>query len=269
MRNTFLILALPGLLLAACGKQQAGGPPPDMAVKVRAADAKIQPVEEKISLVATISANEMIDVKSEMDGRVEKINFEEGQPVEKGQLLIMLDQHKVEASVAQAEANYKLAESQRARAEIMMQSKAISQQEYDQAISTFEANRATVELVKQQMKDSKIFAPFDGIASARLVSPGQVISKDTPLTTLVDLDPVKIEFSVPERFLGQLQVGQAIEFHVAAYPREEFKGEVYFIDPQVDTDTRTVLVKATQPNKEGFAPAGHVRQSRFDPAREG
>jgi membrane fusion protein (multidrug efflux system) len=248
--NMKRIVALLALALAGCSNKPTGGPPAGMAVKVRAEKVAVQPLEEKISLVASIAANESIEVKSEVDGRVEQINFQEGQRVEEGQLLIKLDERKLAAAVAEAEANFELAKANRDRSQAMMENKTIAQQEFDQALSTYQMRKAFLELARQQLQDSSIHAPFHGLAGARLVSPGQVISKSTPLTTVVDIDPVKVEFRVPERFLGRLGPGQIIVFHVAAYPGEDFRGEVYFVDPQVDPVTRTVLVKALQENKD-------------------
>lgn len=252
MKQTgFVLLATcAALAVTGCGKKEAAAPPA-FAVQVRAADAVRQPIEDKISLVASLTANEVVDIRSEMEGQVSTINFEEGQPVKEGQVLFELDQGKLEASVAEAEANFKMAEANMKRSESMVANKTISQQEYDQAVATFEANRATLELMKRQWKDSRIFAKFHGIMGARRVSPGQVIDKNTHLTTLVDIDPIKVEVRVPERFLGQLSVGQSITFHVAAYGDEAFSGKVYFIDPQVDENSRTVLVKATSENTDG------------------
>jgi membrane fusion protein (multidrug efflux system) len=94
-------------------------------------------------------------------------------------------------------------------------------------------------------------APFDGTASERLVSLGQYVAVGMPLTTVIDADPMKAAFDVPEHHLSQLHTGQTIEMVVAAYPDMQFQGKVYFIDPQVRTDTRTVLMKALVPNADG------------------
>jgi membrane fusion protein (multidrug efflux system) len=125
----------------------------------------------------------------------------------------------------------------------LLQDKLISQQEFDLAASVFEVNRATVELKRRMLKDARIYAPFTGMVGARQISPGQVITRDTTLTWLVDLDIVKVQVKVPEKYLRQLQLGRLLEFTVAAFPDDKFRGEVYFISPQIDERTRTALVK--------------------------
>jgi membrane fusion protein (multidrug efflux system) len=238
-----------GVFLAGCGKQagQAGGFPP---IQVVAVEAKRQPVSENLSLVGTVKADEMVEIRSEIDGTVQDIKFEEGQPVEKGQLLIQLDPTKLAASLAETEAQFKLTDENMKRMQTLRENNVMAQSEYDQAASSYAISHAIMERRRRELGDTQVFAPFAGVTGSRLVSPGQVINKDTKLTTLVALDPVKIEVNVPERFLGQMQVGQKIAVKVAAYGDEIFKGEVYFIAPQVDPDTRTVLVKARIPNSD-------------------
>lgn len=245
-----LLLAATVLLSAGCGK----GPGPmmgGMTVQVRTAKAAVEPIEDRISLVASLSANEMVEIKSRITGNIEEINFEEGERVEKGRRLFSLDKGKLEASIKEAEARFNLARANLERSKTMLENRTVSQQEYDQAKATFESGLATLDLMKQQFEDSRIYATFEGVMGARLVSLGQVVTDQTPLSMLVDVDPIKVEFRVPERFIGQLALGQAIEYRVAAYSSESFRGQVYFIDPQVDVNTRTVLVKATAPNADG------------------
>jgi membrane fusion protein, multidrug efflux system len=238
-----------GVFLAGCGKQagQAGAFPP---IQVVAVEAKRQPVSENLSLVGTVTADEMVEIRSEIDGTVQDIKFEEGKPVEKGQLLIQLDPTKLAASLAETEAQFKLTDENMKRMKTLQENNVMAQSEYDQAASSYAISHAIMERRRRELGDTQVFAPFAGVTGPRLVSPGQVINKDTKLTTLVALDPVKILVNVPERFLGQMQVGQKIAVKVAAYGDETFKGEVYFIAPQVDPDTRTVLVKARIPNSD-------------------
>lgn len=247
------MLALPAL--TGCGKKsggpgKAGGSGGMPAMQVVAVEAKARPVTESLSLVGSIAANEMVEIKAETEGIVQEILFDEGKAVEKGQLLIRLDDTKLAASLAEAESTLKLSTANFERAKQLFKDTLISKQEYDQAAATYELNLATLELKKRQLKDTRVNAPFAGTTGARNVSPGQVITKDAMLTTLVDLDPVKVEVNVPERYLQQLAIGQTLEFSVAAFPGQKFKGEVYFISPQINENLRTALVKARIPNAD-------------------
>ncbi len=253
-RTGFWVLAIVAALpwLVGCKKQpQAGGPPGGFAIQVVAVEARQQPVTETLSLVGTITASEMVELKPETDGIVQGIHFKEGERVEKGRLLVTLDETKLAATLAEGEANLKLSLANYQRARQLLEDKLISQQEYDQATSTHAVNEASVGLRRRQLADARIYAPFTGIVGARQISPGQVVTRNTTLTWLVDLDLVKVEVHAPERFLRQLRIGQPLEFSVAAYPGEKFRGEVYFISPQIFETTRTALIKARIPNADG------------------
>lgn len=242
------LLSLLALSLAAFGCKKEGaegrGAAPVYAVQAVVVEALVQPVNEVLSLVGSVAANEMVEIKSETDGTLEEVLFTEGQPVKQGDLLIRLDESKFTAAVNEAEANFKLSETSYTRNKQLLAEKLVSQQEYDQAAAQYQANQASLELKKRLLKDARIYAPFKGIMSSRQVSPGQVIAKNTTLTYLIDLDPVKVELNVPERFVSQLKVGQQIEIKVAAYPGRTFVGEVFFVAPFVESATRTALVKA-------------------------
>ena len=236
------------LLQIGCKPKTAGGPMQTPPVRVIAVEAKRQAVSEALSLLGTIAANEIVEIKAETDGIVQEINFDEGERVAKGRLLVKLDETKLAAAVAEAEANLKLSQSNYERAKQLYEGKLISQQDFDQTASTFAVNQAGLDLKRRQLADARVFAPFNGIVGARQISPGQVIGRNTTLTWLVDLDTVKVEVKVPEKYLRQLQVGQPLEFSVAAHPNEKFKGVVYFISPQIDEGTRYALIKAKIPN---------------------
>jgi membrane fusion protein (multidrug efflux system) len=237
------------LLIGCKPKPEAGGPAGGMpTMQVVAVEARRQPVTESLALVGSIAANELIEIKSEIDGTIQEILFREGQQVEQGQLLIRLDETKLAADVAEYESNFKLGQANFERAKQLAQEKLISVSEYDQAAATFDVRQATLNRKQRELKDTRITAPFSGVIGARNVSPGQVIARNTLLTWLVDVDPVKVELNVPERFLGQLQLGQTLDLTVAAFGTNQFHGKVYFIAPAVDPNTRTTLVKAEIPN---------------------
>jgi membrane fusion protein (multidrug efflux system) len=199
-----------------------------------------------------------VEVKTETDGIVQEILFEEGQEVKAGELLVKLDETKFKAELEEAQARLQLGRADFERARELYDQQLVSRQEFDQAQSMFSMQQAAVELRQRQLRDARVVAPFAGQTGARNVSPGQVIQRSTVLTWVVDLDPVKVEVDVPERFLGQLRTGQRIQFQVAAYPGKTFEGEVYFIAPRLDLRTRTALVKTRLPNPDGVLKAGMV-----------
>lgn len=263
-RTTGWVLLSSGLVTVGCKKPApagAGGGAPAaaaaaMSVQVVAIEAREERITESVSLIGSIAPNEMVEVKAETDGTVAHIGFTEGGRVEKGQLLVGLDETKSKASVAEAEANLKLARTSFERTKQLLADRLISQQEFDQASAVFAVNEAGLDRRTREWKDTRVFAPFGGIAGARQISPGQVISRNTTLTWIVDLDTVKVEVKVPERYLSQVQPGKPLQFTVAAFPDKKFTGEVSFVSPQLDESTRTALVKARIPNPGNLLKAG-------------
>ncbi len=253
MRSFLLGTALV-LILSGCGAPADKG----AAVKgmggfaVPVVGVKVVPrvVLEKISVVGSLTANESIDVKSQVEGKVTEIHFEEGQKVAKGDVLLVLDREKLEASMAEAKANYDMAQTTFNRMKSLVDQGAVSKQEFDQVQSQVAAKQAQLDLISAQLADMVITAPFDGVIGERQVSLGQVINKDRLLTVIIDDNPMKVDFHAPERYISQVHTGEAVELTIAAYPKDVFKGEVYFVDPQVDQLTRTFLVKARIPNED-------------------
>ena len=238
-------------LFPGCKKPgAAGGPPGGMATQVVAVKAVRQPVTEQLSIVGNVLANEMVELKSEVDGRVVAIRFEEGQRVETGQMLVELNSGEIEAMLAESEANQRLAAAKWDRAKGLLTTRAVSQQEADEAKAGYDMNAAKVGQMREGLRNTKITAPFGGVIGARHISPGQVITKTTNIATLSDIDTVKIEGNVPERFLAQAKVGQRFQISIAAFPGEKFDGEVYFIAPQVDPVNRTGTIKAKVANAD-------------------
>lgn len=237
--------------LAGCSGGNAGGPPAGFAVNVVTAEAARETVHESVPLIGTLAANEFVEIQSEVDGRIEDIQFQEGQYVKKGGVLFLIDRAKLAAEVNQGEANFNLSAANLKRSEALVENGTISRQEYDQAVAKYEADKAALEFVRQKLRDATVTAAFSGTMGARLVSPGQVVAKGTVLSALIDAHPMKVEMNVPERYAGRLVTGLPVDITVAPYPGETFSGNVYFVSPQVDPVTRTVLVKAKVPNKDG------------------
>ena len=162
-------------LLSACKKPDAGKAPGPAFVmpptQVIAIEARREAVAESLSLVGTLTADEMVEIKSEIDGLVKEVHFDEGRPVEKGQLLLQIDDSKLAASAAEAEANFKLSQANFERMRQLLKDKLVSQQEFDQAAAVFDVNRAGLDLKRQLLKDTRITAPFSGITGENARNP--------------------------------------------------------------------------------------------------
>ena len=234
--------------LSGCGNSEGEGQPPEFAVNVIVVESKLKPVSDKINLVATLAPNERVEIQNLISGVVTVIHFKEGKRVEAGDLIFELDTQKLRARVAEAEGTFELAEINRERYIKLFESNTVSQQEFDQAMSRYSVLSATLALRRRQLDDSILRAPFSGVVGYRRVSPGQFIQQGETITTLVDTNPIKADFQVPERFLGELRINQEISINVPAYPMEKFSGNVYFIAPEVAQETRTVFVRATIDN---------------------
>ncbi len=259
LKGLFFVLVM--VLISACGKSQeakghGGGGMGGFFVPVVGAPVVAELVQEKVSVLGSLVANEVVEVKSEVEGLVREIKFEEGQSVNAGDVLFIIDRQKMEATLAQAQAKLNIAQATYERMKVLVEDGAVSRQEYDEAASSVAAQRAQTDLIKAQLEDNVIKAPFAGTIGERKVSLGQYISPAMVLTYVVDEDPMKVEFHVPERFLDKVKTGQSISLSVSAYPDEVFSGDVYFIDPRVDPASRTVLVKAKVANDQGRLHAG-------------
>ncbi len=255
VRRFFLsfIVALAGLLvLAGCGKPPSpgGGPPADMAVQAVIGVAEKRPIEEKLSLVGNFGPKDAIEVRSEIDARITEIGFSEGLVVQPGQLLARLDAGKLEAEVAEARARAAMAAQDFERGKALVARNTISTQQFDQYRSTLDSTHASLRLAEERLSDARLVAPFAGVIGARQVSVGQYLDRGQILTTLVRIDPLTVEFNVPERYVSQVAPGQTIAITTAAWPGETFQGTLYFLSPVLDPRSRTLQVKAYVANAD-------------------
>lgn len=241
------LLAAGAVLLCSAAAAQDPKPAP---VPVEAAKVTAAPLSEQVTAVGTLLSNESVTVSSEIPGRLKEIHFSEGQPVEKGAALFTLDDSVYRAQLADAEAKLKLAEQTHSRTSKLFSSKYATAQSADEAASNLAVSTAAVELARVQLEKSHITAPFSGIVGLRHVSAGEYITSGQALVSLEDIDPVKADFRVPEKFLPAIRVGQTIRIKVDAFPDDTFEGKVYAIDPRLDVAGRSLLVRALVPNDD-------------------
>lgn len=250
------VTAFAALLLAGCSKGSGGGPPPDMPTEVVIEKPSVMTVEDTLGAVGTVEANERVELKPETSGIIASVNFVEGQRVKRGDNLFEFNSRKEAASVAQAEAEEKLARANVERARTLIGTKAISQQEVDQLESQVAVKAALRQVEKERLIERRVDAPFDGVVGPRLVSPGQYVSAGASLVTLVDYSQVKVQFRIPERQLSLIRPGQTARLRVSAYPDDAFTGKIDLVDPEVDPQTRTVEVRLIVPNPDGLLKPG-------------
>jgi membrane fusion protein (multidrug efflux system) len=241
-----------GSFMTGCGKPPAAdGQYGDFPVNAVVAPVERILLEDKIALVGSLNAIDSVDIVSEVDARIEEILFDEGEQVSAGDVLIRFDDRKLSAALSQTRARFELARTNLERAASLLERETITQQDYDQAAAEFEALEAVLELERQRLDDTIIRAPFSGVLSEHSVSRGQYLTRGQRLTSVVSINPIEVAFFVPERYSGQIALRQSIAVTVEAYPDEAFEGKIAFIAPEVDRQTRTVLVKARLDNTDG------------------
>ncbi len=223
-----------------------------LATAVVLAPVTIDRMRHTIKAVGTLRANESIMIRPEVAGRIRQIWFEEGQAVEKDQLLIELDDSELQAEMAQAAAQLKVSRLtyERLKQLDLDGKRYVPKQQLDEVAGALQVSHANHSLYATRLSKTKIRAPFAGITGIRRISPGDYVGTGLDLVNLEDLAQLKIDFKVPETLLRHLAPGQPIELTTDAYPGDTFHGKVYVIDPQVDMTTRAVQVRARIPNPQ-------------------
>jgi len=257
MSNKFIIgiavLVITGL--AGCGSGKPGGKgfPPAVVAATEVVQENWQPSLQSVgSLVATNG----IDVSTEVDGIVSEILFTSGQPVEQGQILIKLDASVDNAALEALRAERRLGEVQFNRAKDLMKKRATSKSEYDEAEARFDAAKARVKQQEEVIKRKVIRAPFAGLAGIREVDLGQYFKAGNPIVSLQALDPIFVDYTLPERYITRIKPGQTVKLKLDAIPGREFTGEVSAVNSGVDTGTRTLKIRATLSNSDNLLRPG-------------
>ncbi|MEQ8524534.1 efflux RND transporter periplasmic adaptor subunit [Gracilimonas sp.] len=212
----------------------------------------VQPdtIEDNIFTTGTLLANEEVELASESSGLIEEIYLKEGQSVEKGELLIKINDSELRAQLNRADFRLNLAEDREKRQTQLLEKGGISQEEYDATLNEVNVLRAEVALIEAQIAKTEIRAPFSGKIGLKYVSDGSYITPSTRIATLQDIDPIKIDFSIPERYAAMVEVGNKVEFTVSGMPKT-LTANVYAKEPRIDTETRSLQVRAKSPNTGG------------------
>jgi membrane fusion protein, multidrug efflux system len=258
-RRLFLMLGVVAILLTGLGflkfrqvqsaVQAATFQPPPEAVTSIVAQRQEWP--STMNVVGTMEAVRGVTVSADLPGTVDKINFESGQSVRAGEVLVELDTRQERAQLASLEAQSDLARINYGRSEQLAKEGVISKQEYDQAASQQKATAANAAEIRATIERKKIRAPFSGILGIRKVNLGQYLAAGNPVVSLQALNPIYVDVGVPQEVAGKVRVGRTLRITSDDLPGMGFTGRVTALDSVVDQATRNIQVQATLSNPQG------------------
>lgn len=220
------------------------------AIQISASAAQLIDWQSRLPAIGTLVARQGVELTAEISGTVGKLSVESGQLVEPGRILLNMNDEVERASLATAEAQVELAQLDFNRQQNLLQRQSISQAQFDQASSTLRQSRARAAELRAILQKKTITAPFSGRLGIVHVDPGDYLSPGTLIATLQDLSSLYVDFSLAEQHYPQLSLGQAVELTVSAFPDQRFSGTITAINPRVDVDSRTLLVRASLDNPE-------------------
>jgi membrane fusion protein, multidrug efflux system len=229
---------------------------PAKPIAVEVAEVKLGPISTRVSALGTLQASQSVTIQPEIAGKVVKVGFREGDRVKAGTVLVELDRSILAAETEQAKTTLELAEANHKRSETLARQGTGTMRSLDESIAALQNARASVELARARLQKVSIAAPFDGVIGLSDVAIGRFMSPGDRIVNLEAIDPLKVDFRVPELFLGALRIGQPVAIAVDAFPDREFRGEVYAIDPLVDVEGRAVRLRARVGNANGMLRPG-------------
>jgi membrane fusion protein (multidrug efflux system) len=219
-------------------------------VPIISAIAKIETFTETLEALGTAKANESVVINPTVEDRVVDVFFQDGDRVDRGQVLVKLDDSEAQYLLAEARAALEEQKKQFARMSRLAKTNATSLAQLDEEKSLLDITRARVDSLKARLDDYSIRAPFSGILGTRQISPGAVVDTESEITTLDDVSIIKLDFTIPEKYLGVTKIGMNVLAHSQAYPDRKFEGVVTAINSRVDPETRTLMIRAQIPNSE-------------------
>lgn len=221
---------------------------PGQETPVVTAVVKEKSFVDEVEGLGTLRANESVTLSSTVTERVTAIYFDDGQLVEKGDLLLEMDIAEEQAELAEEKSVLERVERELERAEALIKSKALAQNEFDSRKTNVDSARARIAAIQSRMEQRQLRAPFSGLVGLRNLSVGALVQPGTIITTIDDLSIMKLDFRVPSLYLDSLKKGASIRARSRAFPEKSFEGEIVSLDSRIDPITRTVLVRAMVPN---------------------
>jgi len=246
MRLTVLTVGLATMVLSPAFAQQGG----NRAVTVEMAEVTTSELASSVRAVGTLEAEASATLRAEVPGQILAVHFEEGQPLKKGAPLYSIEATVLEAEVNEARANAERSEAALKRADELFAKQLISGTDYDAARANYNVDVARLRSSQAKLSKTIIRAPFDGFVGIRRINIGDYATIGQMLVDVVQLDPLRVAFSVPETLLPKVQPEQRISISVDAYPGETFIGEITAVAPQSEVQGHSLEVRAKLPNRE-------------------
>ena len=232
-------------------------------IAIEASKVKTVRMSQGLTAVGSLRSDESVTIRPEVSGRISEIGFREGQRVKKGATLIRFDTSVQRAELEQAAANLGLSKSRLERSRDLFTKGFISAQARDETESNFKLAQASYDLSEARLTKLEIKAPFSGIVGLRMVSIGDYVKDGQDIVNLEEIDPLKVDFKIPEIYLKQVAVGQALQITLDAFPNQTFQGKVLAINPLVDTNGRSIVIRAVIKNTEARLRPGMFARVRL------
>lgn len=260
MKNKTLIIIVVIVILLVAVKllflQKENTPVAGPGAKSKSGPATVIAYVTKSSVISnniyssgTVLANEEAALRPETAGKIISINFKEGTFVRKGQLLVKINDADLQAQLKKSTLNYSLAKQKEERIKGLLDIKGVSQEEYDVAFNQLQTIEADIDFTKAQIAKTEIRAPFDGIVGLKNISEGGYVNTTDVIATMQQTDPVKVDFSLPEKYSGIINIEDTVTVSLEG-GGHLYTGEIYAIDPKIDQNTRSLKVRALVENKK-------------------
>jgi membrane fusion protein (multidrug efflux system) len=205
-------------------------------------------MSELINSTGTLRPDEEVELSFETSGKIVNINFNEGTRVKKGDLLAKINDKPLQAQLQKLQAQKKLAEEKEFRQRSLLEKDAISQESYDQIVTELQTIEADINLINARIAETELRAPFDGIIGLRYLSEGAYANPNTKIARLIKMSPIKLEFSIPERYMDEVNIGYPVTFQMDG-SNTIYQANVYAVDPKIELNTRSIVIRALYPNK--------------------
>jgi len=218
-------------------------------LQVEAVQIQEETIEDQIFTSGSVLAEEDVELSPEASGIITDILFDEGSMVREGDLLVKINDSELQAEKRRAAFRLSLAEQREERQKALLERGGISQDDYDATLNEVNVIRSELDLINARINQTEIRAPFSGQVGLKYISDGSYVSPNSQIASLQSLNPIKIDFSIPERYINRVAIGDRINFSVQGVD-STFVGEVYAIEPRISRDTRSISIRARSDNSE-------------------